>query len=256
MATTTGVVATGATAAAAQQASQAALVSLMLGPIAAAWDLLDTNNLKGTLPQFITAIAALIHRYGTISGSQAQKFYKTERTAAGVPGKITVHQAPLPKLTEVNDSVRWATKGLYSSDPKYAEENMKAARTLVQGVAQRAVLDVGRNTLINAVQNDKTAKGWARVTEPGACSFCILLSTRGMAYRSEQSADFKSHNNCRCFAVPQWSEYKPTAEVSYYQELYKEVARSSHGPLDTRRNFRTAVEDRPFDPSYSLPLAA
>jgi hypothetical protein len=70
--------------------------------------------------------------------------------------------------------------------------------------------------------------GWQRIAEPGACSFCLMLASRGGAYRSRESASVGSkalryHRNCRCRAEPTTSvaqsakaatknfpEYKPS----------------------------------------------
>lgn len=41
--------------------------------------------------------------------------------------------------------------------------------------------------------------GWERITEPGACDWCVLVA--GQTYKTADSADF-GHDRCGCTAVP------------------------------------------------------
>jgi hypothetical protein len=47
-----------------------------------------------------------------------------------------------------------------------------------------------------------TFKAWRRVPEAGACSFCLMLATRGAVYRTAQTAGSGNayHRMCRCDA--------------------------------------------------------
>ena len=170
------VVATGA----GLQASQSALVSLMADPLDAAWSTFHPGD-PSNLDRFILALQALIHRFGKMSGSHAAKAYEAQRRAAGVTGAFTARPGPIAAPDKVANSVRWATRGLFVPEP-----DTQAAHTLVQGVVEKNVLDTGRQTIIDAVKADPKAKGWARETSPGACSFCALLATRGMALQVGQ----------------------------------------------------------------------
>lgn len=222
-----------------QQAQQAALASLLTDPLEAAWLRLDLANLKATLPDFTTAVTALVQQYGRSSGTTAAIDYSAQRAAAGIRGTFTVRPAPPASFEEVDKSIGWATKGLWDEQP-----DIESAKTLIKGVTEKAVLDTGRNTIINAVHSDRRARGWAREVEPGACSFCLLLATRGAVYRSEKTADFKSHDHCRCTAVPVFGIYEPTAEIRDAAALYRESIKGAHGPKASRAAFRKAVEAR------------
>lgn len=216
-----------------QQAQQAALVSLMERLLDNAWSLLDTSD-PSTMPTFLTAVRALVHRFAQGSGAQAAKGYMAERSAAGVRGSFRPRIASVP-AGKVDTSVRWATQGLWQPEP-----DLPTIRASVGSVAEKSVLDVGRQTIIDGVHADSMAKGWARETEPGCCSFCALLATRGAAYRTEAKAAFESHDNCRCFAVPTFTEYEPTAQVREWQALYKSSTRGVRGPAAQRNAFRVA----------------
>lgn len=221
-----------------QQASQSALVSLMAAPLDTAWQLLDPAQ-PSTMDRFILAIKALVHHFGLISGSQAAQFYTAERKAAGVKGSFAARVAPPGEPAKIDMSIRWATQGLWTPNP-----DLESAQTLVTGVTEKNVLDTGRQTIIGAVHADRKAKGWVRETEPGACSFCAMLATRGAVYRSEKSADFQSHDHCRCFAAPVFTAYEPSAQVRDWQALYRESTQGALGPTAARKAFRKAYDAR------------
>jgi hypothetical protein len=75
-----------ATLAEEHQAGQEALVSLIPAVLREAWPLLDVHNLKGTMPQFLAAVKAIVARYGSASAAGALQYYRAERRAAGVKG--------------------------------------------------------------------------------------------------------------------------------------------------------------------------
>jgi hypothetical protein len=218
------------------QAQQSALVSLLGDPLKRAWALLDPND-PSTIEDFIKAIAALTQQFSRVSANEAAKYYAKMRIASGIPGSIAVKHAPLPPMAQIDASTRWATREIWKPNP-----DLQAVQSTVQGVVERNVLDTGRMTIINAVQSDRKAKGWARETEPGCCSFCAMLAVRGAVYRSEDSASFESHNNCRCFAVPVFNAYEPSAQVREWQQLYKESTRGVRGGKKMRKAFRNAYE--------------
>ena len=225
------VLAAGAT----NQAAQSALVDQMAGPINVAWQVFDPKD-PSTLDQLILAIRALIQHFGGASSAASAVFYDHERRQAGISGNFRAHPAPPADEAKIEKSVRWAVSDAWGEHP-----DLEAAKVRLTGVVEKNVLDSGRLTIIENVQRDGKAKGWARVAEPGACSFCALLATRGMAYRSEASASFKSHDHCRCHAEPVFNAYEPSAQIREWQRIYAESTRGVHGPVAMRRAFRQAL---------------
>lgn len=219
------------------QAQQAAITALLTVQMARIWPLIDIADLSGSLPKYQTAVAALTYKFGQVSALQAARYYKAERAAAGVGGRFLPRGADPAGIEQVQASVRWATKGLYSTEP-----DITAAKTLTNGVAQKMVVDTGRNTLIAAIENDTKARGWAREARPGACSFCALLATRGAVYRSEQTAEFKAHDHCHCLPVPLFADsYEPPAYIRAWQQLYRDTPYGKNA-AEARNNFRVALE--------------
>lgn len=250
------------------QAGQEALVSLIPAVLREAWPLLDVHDIKGTLPNFVAAVRAIVQRYGSASAFASLNSYRAQRSAAGIVGSApSLTIAPLPAEKVIEDAVGWATADLYG--PVTADTVQAAQDRLSESVSQ-LVLDQGRTTVIDAVRKDTAAKGWVRVTEQGACSFCIMLALRGAQYHRDSfdesnvkfkdhaviaelrrdgidlggKGDFKAHNNCRCHVEPIFTAYEPSARMREMDRLWKDSTKGRTGK-DARVAFRQAVEGRP-----------
>ena len=228
-----------APSAAEYQRNQSALADGVAVQLAAAWSaLLDVGALRKTLPVFTAAAAALVQRYGSASAGVAADYYEAARAAAGVRGSFAVAPAPPAGAGEVEVNVSWATKGLWSAQPA-----VEPAKVLVKGAAERMVLDTGRQTVTTAVEHDRQARGWARVTKPGCCYFCAMLASRGAVYKTEGSADFRAHDHDRCMAEPVFGQYEMTADARAWQALWRTSTRGTSG-ADAVKAFRQAYEGR------------
>jgi len=234
------------------QLGQAALVSLIPKLLREAWPLLDLHNLQATMPQFTAAVRAIVQRYGKASAAGALTYYQQERRLAGIAGRAGLRLAPSPADLVIESAVSWATSDLYG--PVTPEGETKALE-LLDGAVQNLVLDQGRDTIISAVRADKYAKGWARVTSPGACSFCVMLALRagaGFLYYKRSSADFRAHTPnangsgglCQCHVEPVFTTYEPSARMREQQRVWNESTKGRSG-ADARNAFRQAVEGRP-----------
>lgn len=240
-------------------AGQAALVSLIPALLREAWPLLDLHDLSGTMPAFTAMVKAIVSRYGQASAAGALDYYQRERQTASVPGRAPLNLAPSPADATIESAISWATTDLYGP---VSPAVTSAAMTKLDEAVTQLVLNQSRDTIIGAVQQDKYARAWARVTEPGACSFCLMLATRGAVYRDARAAgkgskgrsgqsfsggglDFKVHDNCRCHVEPVFGVYEPTAQVRDAQALWKQVVTDQHrSGADARNAFRQAVEGR------------
>jgi hypothetical protein len=234
------------------QAGQEALVSLIPAVLREAWPLLDPHNIKGSLPQFLAAVKAIVARYGSASAAGALDYYRRERLAAGVKSPASLRIAPGPADDVVEKAIGWATSDLYGP---VTPETVAAAQSKVDETVSQLVLDRGRDTIIDNALNDKAAKGWARVTEQGACSFCIMLALRagaGFLYKSQRSADFSAHDNCRCHAEPVFNAYEPSHRMRELQRVWAESTKGRSGH-DARVAFRQAVEGRPVTGAKGKP---
>lgn len=107
-------------------------------------------------------------------------------------------------------------------EQKYAEA-VQTAGARVAASAERHALNGGRGSVFHYSQLDKRVLGFARVSLSGdPCHFCAMLISRGAKYRSERSGSLDSegdlyHDNCRCIAVPIFSESQYETSPAYEQ---------------------------------------
>jgi hypothetical protein len=227
--------------------------------IAKLWPSLDLLHLRQSLPAFKAAVAVEVQRYAQASATLAARQYRQERVAAGMGGGFTPVPADPPPVEQIAQAVDWALQPLWNSNvlaaatgqPETAPTEalpsagsaLADAKARLAAATEQQVLDAGRNTVIDNAQADRKARGWARVPEPGACSFCLMLATRGAVYRTETTAGFKSHDNCRCHVEPVFTAYEPPAAVREAQALWASSTGGKSGNA-ARIAFRQAVEGR------------
>jgi len=239
---------------------QAALGSLIAGLVAHAWAvLLDPHDLKGSTPKLTAAVEAIVKHYGAASASHALRSYRVQRLEAGVTGRPSIHMPSTPTHDEVARVVENAVHTLYG---RVTPEVETKAQDALASEVEQLVLDHGRRATMDATQADSEAKGWARVTEPDACSFCRLLATRGAVYKTRASADFRAHTKksdgsggtCRCNVEPVFNVYEPTAQarqdLSDYRDLTEKFGKSGRDILVA---WRQHVEGRPVTGPLTKP---
>lgn len=250
------------------QASQAGLAITLSSAIALLWPSLDLTNLSPSLVAFKAAIALEVQRHARAAATLAVGQYRRQRAAAGVTGAFTPVPADPPPLEQIASSVDWAVQPLWTpnvaapagaapvSIPREAPSAGTAiadAKARLAASSERLVLGAGRDTVIDNVHRDRKAKGWARIPEPGACSFCLMLAARGATYQEHSfdranarfvgQGDFKAHDHCRCHADPVFTAYEPSAEIRQAQQLWATSTRGLSGNA-ARIAFRRAVEGR------------
>lgn len=150
----------------------------------------------------VNTLPDLAKTYRLASATVAADWYDELRDGAGITRRFS---ALVPDVTAVDAEplAKWGVGPLYSSAPDWV-----SARSLIEGGLQRLIADAARDTVRESSIEDPEARGWQRETS-GGCEFCELLAGRGVVY-SEASADFASHNNCLCYAVPAFDgEPKP-----------------------------------------------
>lgn len=254
-------------------AAQAGLGALLVARIRGIW-----GRLSG-LPdeQVVDVIEALTTQFGSAAVSLSADFYEDMRDKAGVSGDFRTPVIDPPSREWVESSLEWAldVPDTITVEPDVEEPAPESSVTFdddidtvstetevvddprlprVEAAAGKMVADVGRNELIEAIEADRQARGWARVTRPGACAFCLMLATRGAVYKSEQTAgaranvkfvgegEFKFHNNCRCTIQPLFGAvYEPPAHIRDAKKLYRE---STKGEGDKLNAFRRALYAR------------
>ena len=205
---------------------------------------------------FRAGVAALVGQFAQASRVMASDYYLNLRQASGVPGVPTLHLVELPPTSMVDAGIDWAMRDFMDK----TEADIMAQ---VEAAMAKAVLDVGREQLIEAVEGDEKALGFRRVARPDACYWCITLalrrSTRGGqqdqhlgVYKSRESAGQlppnikgevnRYHNNCNCTvepvfaigdgAMPDW--------LLNMDRLYEEATKNSKSG-ERLNDFRRAI---------------
>jgi len=147
----------------------------------------------------IEVLPRLVSIYGSAASTLGADWYDEMRAAAKVKGRFRAIPAELPDIGRTDALARWGVSPLFQ-----AESDFASALTLVGGGLQRIIADTDRQSVIGSLRDDPQAAGWERETA-GGCDFCVMLAGRGAVY-SADTADFSSHDHCRCTAVPIFGE--------------------------------------------------
>ncbi|HEY9369744.1 hypothetical protein [Streptomyces sp.] len=242
------------------QAAQRALSARLAEQLGPLWDLIRLGAFATSIPLWIEAVKELLETFARMSGTLAADYYSEERDIARVRGVFVPVPAQIPD-GKADASLRWATKDLWipeADGPPPIGERLAAAEQRAEGAAQKIIADVGRDTVVEALNDDDEALGWARVTGPGACAFCSLMVSRGPVYHTEQTAGraadsrftgegrYKFHNNCDCTVAPIFAgqEWDPPEYVQEWDRLYIQSTAGVYGTKGKLAAWRKAFEGR------------
>ncbi|SDL27853.1 hypothetical protein [Streptomyces indicus] len=235
--------------------AQLGLTRLLVRDVRGLRRLILPSRLRESVPDWLTAMNAVIVQYARTSGSLAAEFYDAQREAAGMSGPFTVPLAEPPPEEQVTASLRWATKDLWPRDPDEAtpaqlqpmDVRLEQAETKAEQVAQKLVADTGRGTVREAVRQDRQATAWARAAALGACAFCKLLASRGAVY-AQDTADFRAHDGCHCGVIPVFKgqRFELSRQAREWERIYREYAEGHPG--DQLRLFRRALAEYDSNP--------
>lgn len=217
------------------------------------WDALFGDRFDpNAVQQFKDAAFAIVQQHALAAQSIAQEFYNAERSHSGVTGAFRTPLIGLPTPEQVSAAVDKGLAGLTerkADSPILPSDVIENTLTNVGAELELVTVDSGRDLTMAAVQADRHAIGWARIPKPGACAFCMLMSTRaanGFFYKSAETAgkipasdifgpDAKGdgnsyHPGCRCQVVPVFSKsWEPPQHVQDAVDLYDRVAADERG---------------------------
>lgn len=175
------------------QAAQAGLAVLVGLAVAKLWPSLDLFHLREALPAFKAAVVQEVQRHAQVSATLAARQYRQQRVAAGVGGGFTPVPADPPPVEQIARAVDYAVQPLWSADvlaqpvTEAGSTAIADAKARLAAASERLVLDTGGQTITDNVQADRKARGYARIPEPGACAFCLMLATRGAVYKADRA---------------------------------------------------------------------
>jgi hypothetical protein len=182
---------------------------------------------------FLVALTTLINALRGRSSQSAVIYYLESRRAARAPRSFTPRVAPAPLLELIEATAQLTGARMYGrslSAGMTPERALRNAGVQVAGATSRIVLDAGRQTILDAVEEDREAIGWTRITDAKPCAFCSMLASRGPVY-SEDTVSFQAHAHCACIAAPVWS--RDEAWLGHSEDLYQQwraVTEGESGP--------------------------
>ena len=224
---------------------QEAIAALAMPLVLQSLDALDGPSLTESVRELLDSFEAVVREYGSAAAGSALEWFRGMRLDAGVKGRVNVPAAPAAPESFLRSAVAVGGAARLVGEPDVLDVK-----------AERLILDEGRRQMLAAVDADREARGWARVPNPSACSFCLMLAIRsGAGYLYSRSSftasnarfrgagKFKVHDNCRCGLEPVWGRHEPTAAVRHAMATWERATKGRSGH-DARVAFRQAIEGR------------
>ena len=206
--------------------AQARLQALVALDVARVFPLLDVNNLDKSFAGYFSAMTQVVNARRRVSASLGSTYYTGIRNDADIPGVFTPILADVVKEEQlftsllVTGPINIKNSVAQGRDAFAARD---AALRATAKAAQRHVINGGRGTILSSVKRDSRSVGWARLTDGKPCAFCSLLASRGPAYKSQTTAQFKSHDGCGCTPVPVFDFNAPwPGRAEEFRTLYDE----------------------------------
>lgn len=163
---------------------------------------------------------SLVRRYGAQAAAVAVEFYRQQRESAEVAEE---YEAQV--YTPDND-------GLLSWDVRDAYERARSGSgvaAILAGRSQQRVMAYADKTFVSNAKADPAHPRFAIVAHPGACGWCVMLSSNGFMYSSKATANNARHAHCKCTPCvefgsdPRLDGYDPKALQDIYSAARKSV---------------------------------
>lgn len=222
----------------------------------------DPDYVVKSWAAFEAGIASIIEEGAATSSALAADYYTDFRQAEGINGRF-IPRLVLPARNYVTTTLRSTTLataikvGAQTAGGGSAPVALLRAAapvagatvlTATAGVATRMILNAGRHTILDGIDEDDQALGYARVAARNPCSFCSMLCSRGPVYKSEQTALRNSrgaryHWHCSCSAEPMYSRDADwPSDGRAWREIWDRTTAGTETPTEARIAFRHAVE--------------
>lgn len=208
----------------AYRARQVALDESLRSALGRYFSTLDLSDPARALEEIRVFVPSLVDRFGPVSAELAVEYYEAARLASGATDTFT----PLPMGARLDDehmdtAIRRIAGGLWSDDPV-------SVATLAGSKVTRWVRAYGRRTVEENVYRE--GAGFARVPKASkTCTFCMMLASRGVSYKSRDSAGAsdKYHDDCDCeiVRVAPGGSYPAGYLPDDFHSMYKEAVEDS-----------------------------
>lgn len=207
--------------------ANADVLAARIAELSAALDGLDGDDLYRALAREYSALCA---EHGRYAAEAAVEFYAELRGIAD-PGSRYEPTAVDPD-----------NRGLTAFDVKEAlgsSDTLEKAVSKLKGSGGTRAYEYADETILYNSTVDPAKPKLALVPSAKACDWCLMLASRGFAYRTQATATAARHPNCKCVVVvdfdvdnPSLEGYDHAALVDYYEKNLKEKwsSRRRSGP--------------------------
>ena len=181
---------------------------------------------------------AVVATYGEQAAYAAAEYLFLSRSLADHLAGLEYPEVADPVgFEQAKGSFEWA---MNTSRDATGEFDKQLALRKLAGITNRLVAQPARQTVMQAVEKAGTA--YARIPEPGACSFCLMLASRGAVYSKDtvlfKKTGGKYHDNCRCVGI---EVQTPEDLPQINKDLEAIWKKSADYPGDDRKAFQEAV---------------
>lgn len=245
-----------------QYQEQAAIAVAALAAIAALWRTLNPADVDADTESWIAAALDKTQRLRNKSARSAAGYLDRTRALA-LPGAEPFDHRILTSIDADAFRTSMLVTGPYRytkllSEGRTREQAAQIARASTGGAAVRHALAGGRETVNNAVTQDRAVLGYARQTGPTPCYFCAMLASAGPRYKSDKSFDASDarfggksngtarvHDHCSCLMVPVYrDDLAWPGESRRFESLWRDATNGVNGSRNQLIAFRRAYEGR------------
>ena len=206
--------------------AQLALRARLLRDLALLWPIWQVNN-QTAFRVFTVSAVDLIRSYRQLSADLAGAFYTAFRNAEQVAGSAAPQLVTAIAVEQIVASLLATGETMTRPLPDGValEQLRQNAFVRVSGAVSRLTLNAGRETILQSVEADRRARGWARITDGNPCYFCLTLASRGAVYKTEQTAGFQAHDHCGCVAMPVF-DGTVIPQLDRWRQMYDDAQRA------------------------------
>lgn len=110
----------------------------------------------------------------------------------------------------------------YQITPVFQDDNVDQALKNVQGLVYDHMRMIGDQTLYENANRDPNRARYFRIAEANACSWCLMVSSRGAEFISRDKAAAARHERCRCETGCTWDANEIPYDVDAVYEKWQE----------------------------------
>ena len=210
---------------------------------------LNTDDPRAATRALLALMPEVGERWADPQATAAADFYEGLRDYYGASGGFSADVDVELSAEAIRRNVRWAVESIFSLDPDVQDLMRRLSASM-----ERHVRDAGRHTIADNAMRDRATTGWRRVASPGACAFCVMLSTRWGDYtskdaavsvgsgvagriRGSQTEGSRFHDYCRCRAEQVYPGWQPDSQEQAWEQAYQRAAVPGD-PAATMANLR------------------